>query len=63
MQLKQFALTKYLEIYMQKAKNEQNCKTFLKKKRLVTNWNKPILSGWTEVTSRQIKKKKNMALA
>jgi hypothetical protein len=23
----------------------------------VTNWNKPILSGWTEITSRQIKKK------
>lgn len=37
MQFKQFARTKYLDTYMQKANNEQNSKILLKKKRL--NWN------------------------
>jgi len=34
MQFKQFARTKYLDTYMQKANNEQNSKILLKKKRL-----------------------------
>ena len=52
-------LTKYLDIYMQKANNEQHFNKFLKKKRLATNWNKPVWSGWTEITSHQIKKRKH----